>query len=154
MLGCRSCVLVLGAMSLSLQMGCVPIRPRSTDAEDIRKVERRRLRALVDFDSAVAYALHADDFQLIAPDGSEFTKDSYLGLLRSGQLDYRIWEPKDIKVRLYGGVAIIRYEDARYEVLFDGKLVNTGLVRHMDLYERRNGRWQVVWSQASGGQAR
>ncbi len=44
---------------------------------------------------------------------------------------------------------MIRYDDARYEVAFDGQVVRTGLARHINLYEKRDGRWQVVWSQAS-----
>jgi hypothetical protein len=147
------CLLLLGVTSVPVVSGCAPLPQRATDPEEIRSVEHQRLRALVDFDPAVASALHADDFQLITPEGSEFTKDSYLGNLKSGRLDYRAWEPKEIKVRIYGDAAVIRYDDARYEVAFDGQVVRTGLARHINLYEKRDGRWQVVWSQASGGQA-
>jgi hypothetical protein len=82
-------LLLLGVTSVPLVSGCAPLPQRATHPEEIRSVAHQRLRALVDFDPAVASALHADDFQLITPEGSEFTKDSYLGNLKSGRLDYR-----------------------------------------------------------------
>ena len=126
---------------------------RDDPADQIRQTERQRLRALVDAVMEVARQLHADDFELITPDGSEFTKQIYLGQIETGQLDYRIWEPGEIKVQLYGDAAVIRYRDTRFEVFFNGKLARRGRLRHIDLYEKRNGQWQVIWSQASGGQA-
>jgi hypothetical protein len=35
-----------------------------------------------------AGALHADDYQLITPNGSEMTKEDYLGAIAAGQLRY------------------------------------------------------------------
>ena len=100
----------------------------------------------------VARRLHADDFQLFTPDGTEFTKDSYLDQIASGELDYKVWDPGPIRVRLYDGVAAIRYDDSSFEVFVNGQLARSGLLRHTNLYEKRNGQWQIVWSHASGGQ--
>jgi hypothetical protein len=140
-------------MVAALLSSCAHTVRDDAQAESIRQVERQRLHALVDFDSAVAFRLHADDFQLITPDGSEYDKARYLGQLQSGELDYRAWDPGPIKVRVYGNAAVIRYDDTRFEVAVSGQLVWTGTLRHIDLYEKRAGQWQVVWSQASGGQA-
>ena len=126
-------------------------RQNVTEADIIRQVERGRLRALVEANMEVAGRVHADDFQLITPDGTKFTKQEYLSQIESGVLDYKVWEPGPITVRLYGDVAVIRYDDSGFEVFVNGQLARSGLLRHTDLYERRNGQWQVVWSQASGG---
>jgi len=128
-----------------------------SEAEEqaIKAIEQQRLRALVTADMSTARRLHSDDFLLITPSGSELTKDSYLTQIESGTLDYRAWEPGPITVRLYGNVAVIRYDDMKFEVFDNGQMAWTGAVRkvrHMNLYEKRNGQWQVVWSQASGGQ--
>ena len=56
-------------------------------------IERRRLRALVKADTVTAAPLHADDYWLITPNGSEMTKDDYLGAIASGQLRYQVFEP-------------------------------------------------------------
>jgi ketosteroid isomerase-like protein len=121
-------------------------------ADRIRGIEGQRLRALVTQDMEVARRLHAEDFQLFTPDGTEFTKESYLGLIESGQLDYRVWDAGEIRLRLYGDVAVIRYDDSAFEVYVDGQPARSGRLRHTNLYEKRDGRWQVVWSHASGGQ--
>ena len=120
------------------------------EAERIRETERKRLRSLVEADITTAERLHADDFQLINPAGAPLTKEQYLGSLKTGQLDYLEWEPGDIAVRLYGRVAVIRYHDVKFEVARDGKVIHRGPMYHTNVYELRNGQWQVVWSQASG----
>ena len=49
-------------------------------------IERRRLRALAEGDTDTAAPLHADEYQLITPNGSVLTKDDYLGDVKSGRL--------------------------------------------------------------------
>lgn len=139
--------------SLLVTFVACSIGASSQDEGDLlREIEHQRLRALVEADMDVARRLHADDFQLFTPDGTEFTKDSYLGQIASGELDYKVWHPGPIRVRLYDGVAAIRYDDSSFEVFVNGQLVRSGLLRHTNLYEKRNGQWQIVWSHASGGQ--
>jgi hypothetical protein len=120
------------------------------DAERIRQIERERLRSLVDADLATARRLHAEDFQLITPAGVALSRDDYLGGVESGQPEYRAWEADEITVRLYDDVAVIRYRDVRFDVYRDDQLVHSGPMYHTNLYERRDGEWQIVWSQASG----
>ena len=101
----------------------------------------------------VARRLHVDEFQLITPSGNEYSKESYLGDIESGVLDYRVWAPGEITVRLYDDVAVLRYEDIGFQVYAQGQLAWSGVLRHTNLYERTNGQWQIVWSHASGGSA-
>lgn len=118
------------------------------EADRIRATERTRLRALVDGDMTVARPLHAPDFQLITPVGSALSKEQYLGAIAAGQLNYLLWEPESIEVRLHGPVALIRYR-AQLEVIFAGHHVPACRYWHTDAYEQRDGDWQVVWSQAT-----
>jgi uncharacterized protein DUF4440 len=118
------------------------------EADRIRATERERLRSLVEANLEVAGRLHADDFQLINPSGGSFSKEQYLGGLASGQLDYVVWDPDSIAVRLYGQAAVIRYQ-SRLEIVVQGQKVPLRRYWHTDSYEKRNGRWQVVWSQAT-----
>lgn len=117
-------------------------------ADLLRTIEHERLRALVDANIEVAEQLHADEFQLINPAGVALSKAEYLGSLVSGYLKYLVWEPKAIDVRLHGEMAVIRYQ-SRLQVVVDGKTVPLAHFWHTDSYEKRNGRWQVVWSQAT-----
>ena len=96
-------------------------------------------------DIKAAAPLHADDYRLVTPNGSEMTKDDYLGAIGSGQLRYRVFEAvSDIAVLGDEPVAVLRYQ-AR--ISFDDR---PGLLCwHTDCYQQRDGRWQVVWSQAT-----
>ena len=119
------------------------------EADLIRATERQRLRASVDANLEVARRLHADEFQLINPVGETLSKEEYLGAIASGQLDYLIWEPESpIEVRLYGRAAVIRYR-SQLEIVVKGEKVPLDRHWHTDTYEKRDGRWQVVWSQAT-----
>lgn len=119
-----------------------------TEKANIREIERSRLRALVAADVASAQPLHADDFQLITPIGVALSREEYLGAIAAGQIKYMAWEPGDIAVRLHRSAAVIRYR-ARLEVIFNGHPVPPGEYWHTDAYEHRDGRWMVVWSQAT-----
>lgn len=126
--------------------------PSNTQAEAdlIRAIERRRLRALVEANVEVARRLHADDFQLINPRGESISKEQYLGGIASGQIDYLVWEPESqIEVRLYGRGAVIRYS-SQLEIVVQGQKVPLQRYWHTDSYEKRKRGWQIVWSQATG----
>jgi hypothetical protein len=122
--------------------------PSAGVADILRDLERARLHALVDADLATADALHAADYQLITPGGAALTKSEYLGGIADGTLDYRTFEAvSDVALRTFADVCVLRYR-ARIEILVAGTL-DEGLFWHTDTYERRDGRWQAVWSQAT-----
>ncbi|MDM7851169.1 nuclear transport factor 2 family protein [Pseudochrobactrum kiredjianiae] len=117
-------------------------------AEHLREAERARLRALIDADIEQAQRFHTADFQLITPIGMALSKNEYLGAIASGHLKYLTWQPAEIAVRLYDGVAILRYR-AQLEAIFGGHKVPLSDYWHTDTYEKHNEQWQVVWSQAT-----
>jgi hypothetical protein len=117
-------------------------------ADYFRQLERSRLRALVTPDIETARALHADDYELITPGAARLSGDGYLGAIAAGTVDYRVFEPaSEIAVRIFDGGAAVRYQ-ARIDGRFSGRR-DFGLFWHTDIYERRGGRWQAVWSQAT-----
>ena len=122
-------------------------------ADQLRAIERARLRSLVDADVATARRLHADDFELINPRGGTLSKEQYLRDIASGDLDYLEWEPEEIRVRLYGKSAVIRYK-AHLRVSVKGSAGSPVTFWHTDLYEKRNGQWQIVWAHATQIQQR
>ena len=118
------------------------------EADRLRVIERERLRSLVDADLATANRLHADDFELINPRGGTLSKQQYLRDIASGDLNYLEWEPGEIRVRLYGKSAVIRYQ-ARLRISVKGSPGRNVRFWHTDLYEKRKGQWQIVWSHAT-----
>jgi hypothetical protein len=115
---------------------------------DLGDLERRRLRALVEADLALADQLRTDDFQLITPSGDSLSKESYLEQLASGKVDYLVWSPRRSRCwspTPQGASAIGR----RSRSLSAGTRSGPALYWHTDFDELRGGCCQVVWSQAT-----
>lgn len=140
---CGSC-----GVSRAQPQAAEAVTPSRNEADLIRSIERTRVRALVEADIPTARRLHADDFQLINPLGGSLTKEQYLGAVASGNVDYLTWDPETIDVRVYGRVAAIRYR-SQLEVVVQGQKISLRRYWHTDLYEKRDGQWQVVWSHAT-----
>jgi hypothetical protein len=146
-------VLALGACGGGSQADGTPthkggIIREGAEADQIRSIEHKRLRALVEADMEVARQLHADDFQLITPTGDSLSREQYLGAVASGDIDYLVWKPDAIEVRLSGEMALIRYS-SQIEIVVGSQRIPLRRYWHTDSYERRNGHWQAVWSQAT-----
>jgi hypothetical protein len=103
---------------------------------------------LVTGDVQRAGQLHTEEFQLINPLGGALSKAQYLGGIGSGDIRYLYWEPQEIAVRLYGDVAVIRYQ-SELEIVVRGRHIPRQQYWHTDLYERHGTQWQVVWSHAT-----
>lgn len=121
----------------------------SGDRAELDRIERLRLKALVDADVFLADQLHADDFQLVTPSGDTYTKSEYLRKIESGEVDYLLWEPLDVDVRVRGDAGCLRYHSI-LEIVVAGRKIGPTRCWHTDYYERRAGNWQVTWSQATG----
>lgn len=150
MFACRALLVSASVSACCVLASCATTRTNSSEVEYVRDIERQRLRSLVDVDLNTARRLHSEDFQLINPAGAPFTREEYLGALQSGQLDYVAWDAGEITVKLFGNAAVIRYRDNRFDVNSGSNVVHRGPMYHTNLYERRGGQWQIVWSQASG----
>ncbi len=120
----------------------------SSQADRLRAIEATRLQALVDADTATARSLTAPDFQLINPAGAPLSRDDFLGGVDARAIDFLSLEPSSpIAVRLSGDSATLRYRTA-----FDLVVGGTHLTHQAwttALYERRDGRWQIVWGQTT-----
>ena len=123
-------------------------KEQNSECDALRSIERARLVALVERKIELARPLHAADFQLVTPVGMTFSKDQYLGAIASGGLVYNAWDPQEMEVRLYDQGAVLRYQSSM-EVTFGPHHIPRAAYWHTDLYEKRSGAWQVVWSQAT-----
>jgi hypothetical protein len=140
--------MALLGFAVASSIACRASSNPQAEADLIRATERERLRSLVDADMKVASQIHADNFQLINPRGETYSREQYLGGIASGELNYLIWEPEAIEVRVYGKGAVIRYK-SQLAIEVGGQKVPLRPHWHTDSYEKRDGRWQVVWSQAT-----
>jgi hypothetical protein len=134
----------MALMSANARQASFPEPPE----HHIRALERTRLRALVERDMSLAWTLHAPQFQLVTPAGSTLTRDEYLGKIGAGALRYLRWEPEAMAVRMHGAAAVVRYR-ATLEMDSGGGEGTPFRRWHIDLYERNDAGWHVVWSQAT-----
>ena len=77
------------------------------------------------------------------------SKDDYMNGIATGQINYLVWEPvSTIEVRWFGQLAVIRYQ-SKLEITVGGQPHPLREFWHTDSYEKLDGRWQAVWSQAT-----
>ena len=116
--------------------------------QELRQLEARRIEGILARDMPLLWQLHAPDYQLITPSGVTFSRERYLGDIKSGNLRYLRWAAGEMDVRASAQMAILRYQATLELDRGDG----TGapfLCWHTDSYELRDGVWQAVWSQAT-----
>ena len=116
-------------------------------ADQVRAAEQTLLRATVDGDTHTAGALLAPDLQFIDPAGGAGTRADDLANIGGG-VDFVTLKPiEPISVRVHGGSAVARLK-LKFKVVAYGQTVqHDGWTT--DLWELRDGRWQLVWSQTT-----
>lgn len=108
-----------------------------------RHLELQRAAALVARDLPLLEALHAPEYQLVTPSGRVFERQRYLDAIAREPF-YAGWEAGEMAFRISPAMAIVRYPATlRFP---SGRVVQCW---HTDAYEKRGGRWQAVWSQAT-----
>jgi hypothetical protein len=124
-----------------------PAHATSPAADQVRAAERTFLRASVNADTQTLRQLLTPDFQLIDVTGSAETRAGYFSIL-AGPVDFQQLKPlTPIRIRAYGNVAVARVRLAFRVVASGTKLVHRGW--NTDMFERRDGRWQLAWSQTT-----
>ena len=108
-----------------------------------------RLRALVDADMAVASPLHAESFQVVNPAGFLLTRRGVPRRRCSRRHRLPVIKPvSEIDVHQYGQAAVLTYQ-SKIDIVVAGLGRLTHEAWHTYLYEKHQGRWQVVWEQAT-----
>ncbi len=121
----------------------------SETEDELRALEQERLAAFVAKDVETLRRLHADDFEMVNPGGQAVSKPEYLNGLGAGFIEYRLWEPaSDIDVRVYGDGAVLHYR-SHIEMAVQGEAQPRQSFWQTEVYEKRDGRWQAVLSQAT-----
>jgi ketosteroid isomerase-like protein len=146
-------------LTLVLGASAVPAAPvaskTSQAAKEVMATEEARTAALDHSDVAALERIMADDITYIHASGKVDTKSSYLDAIRSGQLHYFSWQPKNLQVRVLGNGAAINGE---YTVrVTDSRVQPTPFninIFILTVYARRDGRWQQIAWQSTRDVAR
>ena len=105
-------------------------------------LDRKRMQAMAAKDVATLEALLADDLVYTHSSARLDTKRSLIEGMTSGKTVYTSVEPSDVKAQDLG-TAVVLTGIARIKVTSGGKAMEFG-VRFMDVYAKRNDRWQMV----------
>jgi Domain of unknown function (DUF4440) len=145
MLAAVTAALLIAASAVAATRGSEQV---PSQADRLRAIEQKRTQALVDADTATARRFMAADYQGINPAGAPLSREELLSSVKAGVLDFLVEEPASpITVRLHGDAAVLRYQRS-----FDLVIAGTRLTHKAwstELYERRHGRWQIVWEQTT-----
>lgn len=119
----------------------------ASPAEQVRTLERTRLKAMVDADTATVGRQLASDFQGINVLGVNDGRSGTLSTIAGGVDFISITPVSPITVRMYGNTAAARFEVAFVVVAGPDRVEHRGWFT--DLLEKRAGNWQLVWSQTT-----
>ena len=132
-------LLLLAAVSAHAQ-------PRSKSqrgvVEEIRKLDRERIRAQVNADAVELDRIYADDFIGIGPSGTLRTKKEVLSDFKSGSLKFQSITTDDVRIRVYGNAAVetglstMKGQDAERTVPEENRFTRVWI--------KQGGRWRLV----------
>lgn len=114
----------------------------------IEAQEQRRIAAVVGGDLDTLAGLLSEDLVYVHNNGMRETKAQYLAT--AGTIDYRVFDPREVSVRLYGDVGIVNGH-AAIEVSFQGQDVAM-TVRYTAVYALEGDVWRMVSWHASAVQ--
>jgi len=113
--------------------------------EEILKIEKDFEQAVIKNDSDAVGQFLTDDWIIIDPDGGVIDKARFLSVIRSGTLTHEQMDSDDVRIRAYGDTAIATAL-TRTKGKFMGQDFTTQ-ERATDVLVKRDGRWQIVFSQ-------
>jgi hypothetical protein len=128
----------------------------ASPAEQVRTLERTRLRAVVNADTAAVGRQLAPDFEGINVIGTKATRTGTLASIGGGVdfasigggVDFVSITPvTPSRVRLYGNTAAARFQVAFVVVAGPDRVEHCAWFT--DLLEKHAGSWQLVWSQTT-----
>jgi hypothetical protein len=107
-----------------------------------KKLNPTLMKAITDGDIDMLERPQAEDFILIDPDGSTYSKAQQRELYTSGNLKFESYIFKGANCNLMQDFTVI-VGSAKVKFRYKGKEFN-GLRKYIHVYARRQGRWQVI----------
>jgi hypothetical protein len=117
------------------------------DEHQVIQIEQELVNGLLAGDVSPFGRYLADSSVLTDPDGTVMDKSRILNDIKSGDLKLQSSKPDDMKVRMYGDMAVATYGSTD-KGSYKGKDIR-GRFRWTDVFVKRNGRWQIVAGQGT-----
>ena len=110
--------------------------------QEVREADARRLRAMVAVDIPALESILADDMTYTHANAWTQKKTEFIGTIKSGATKYESVATEDVKVRVYGTVALMTGR-AAVKAKSDGKDIDVQL-RYLDVYVKQQDQWRMV----------
>lgn len=123
------------------------IPPRTAVERAVARVDSIRLNALLARDTAVVRRVYAESFRSILPSGAVRTRTEFLRDLASGAQRYDTVHHAGQRIEVLGNVAIITGHSTQRGREAQTSTSLTAQTRYLRLYVRRDGRWQLLYTQ-------
>jgi ketosteroid isomerase-like protein len=134
---------VLASLAFILTVSC---QMKNDDVEqELLEWEKDFEKAVMSNDADAIGKFLPDDWVIVGPDGNFIDRARFLGVIKSGKLSHDLMESEDAKVRSYGDSAVLTAL-TRTKAKFMGQEFTTQ-ERATDVFVKRDGRWQCVFSQ-------
>ncbi len=133
--------LALPFLVLVLFHGAAMSAPADRDIAAVKAADAERIRATTSNDFEALGKVLADDLVYTHSSGTTETKAEFIEALRSGRAKYQSIEPSDLRVRLYGTMALV---NGQSKVVTGGREPKTFEIRWTQAWVKRGGRWQLV----------
>ena len=115
--------------------------------QQILQLEQQRMQAMMDADAETLNRVLADELTYVHTTAALDSKESFIGTLSSGALNYESIASTDAQVRIYGDTALVT-GNGDVRVTSNGRR-NRFSIRYTDVWAQRGGRWQMVAWQAT-----
>lgn len=144
-------VLVLGiSVGLALAQGTAAKKPAaagSSAAEELKQAERDWIAGEKAGDADKIAQLLTDDWSGLGPDGMKVNKQQYLADFKSGANKIESAEMGPMDVRVFGSIGVVQGSDTE-KSSYKGK-DTSGKYVWMDVFQKKNGKWQAVRSEVA-----
>ena len=128
-------------------LGALPVAAIADTADDIERLEQRRIQAILDVDMPTLNAIYADDFFYNLAAGNSLTKAEYLPMYESGTLKVNKSSSEGREVRVYGDTAVVT-GIVHVDATIKGENKNLHL-RYLNVWVKRGNDWVLVARQAT-----
>jgi ketosteroid isomerase-like protein len=137
----------LSGLILMVLATLMPVAAIAGTADDIERLEQRRIQAIKDVDMPSLYAIYADDFFYNRAGGDSLTRAEYLPMYESGNLKVNKSTSEGREVRVYGDTAVVT-GIVHVDATIKGENRNLHL-RYLNVWVKRGNDWVLVARQAT-----
>jgi len=136
-------VLVIGLLAASQGRA----QTSSPVEQELIKVENEWNQAVIKRDAPALRRFYADEYLSTDPEGMVWNKAQDIAIDTTGASRVTFYKLDDLKVRIYGDVAVVTGRNTMKGTLHGGTA--SGRNRFTDVFVKRGGRWQCVTSQST-----